>query len=152
MLDIAFHELTARAAEQVLAQNCRFRVDQRHCVLQLVAEAESPARLVVAAPRPQAARHRLVQKPAVGQNVERRVGRFHLYGAERALPVGSHGVQRAASGGRPPESVHDARGVGGIAAHTKPEHDLALLVDGEIEGDLDGGARIERRAHLARKA
>ena len=62
-------------------------VDQRHHVLQLVAEAEGAARLVVAAARPQAAGQRLVEQPAVGQQVERRVGRFDLHGAERVLPV-----------------------------------------------------------------
>ena len=74
-------------SEQVLAQQRGLRVHQRHRVLQLVAEAEGAARLVVAAARPDAAGERLVQQPAVGQQVERRIGRLHLHRAERVVPV-----------------------------------------------------------------
>jgi hypothetical protein len=60
MLDIAFHELTRRGAKEVLARERGLGVDERHGVLQLVAEAKGTAGLVVAAPCPQAACHRLV--------------------------------------------------------------------------------------------
>ena len=72
VLHVAFAELMRRAAQQVLAGEARLGMDQRHDVLQLVAEAESAARLVMAAARPKAARQRLVHEPAVRQQVEGR--------------------------------------------------------------------------------
>jgi hypothetical protein len=52
VLDIPFPKLAARTQEQLGTQQPRLRVDQRHGVLQLIAEAESAARLVIAAARP----------------------------------------------------------------------------------------------------
>ena len=149
MLDIAVHELTARTAKQVLAHECGVRVDERHHVLQLVAEAEGSPRLVVAAARPEAAGHRLVQQPTVGEHVKRRIGRLNLHGAERALPVRFHRVQRAMGGGRSPKALHQAARVSNIPTRAKAEGDFALLAIGKLERDLEGGAGIERRAHLA---
>ena len=56
MLDISFRELAGGAQEQVLAHQVRLGVDQRHHVLQLIAETEGAPRLVEAAARPKAAR------------------------------------------------------------------------------------------------
>ena len=44
MLNIALPELTAGAEEQVLAHQARLGVDERHHVLQLIAETERAAR------------------------------------------------------------------------------------------------------------
>ena len=60
MLDISFRELAGGAQEQVLAHQVRLGVDQRHDVLQLIAETEGAPRLVEAAARPKAARQSLV--------------------------------------------------------------------------------------------
>ena len=46
-------------------------VDQRHRILNLIAEPEGAPRLVVSAPRPETARQRLIQEPSIGQHVER---------------------------------------------------------------------------------
>ena len=40
MLDISLLKLTGRTEEEVLAHQARFGVDERHHVLQLVAETE----------------------------------------------------------------------------------------------------------------
>ena len=52
MLDVPLRELTGRAAQHLLTQEVRLGVDNRHCVLQLVAETEGASRLVVPGPRP----------------------------------------------------------------------------------------------------
>ncbi len=96
VLHVAVAELVRRAAQQVLAGEARLGMDQRHDVLQLVAEAESAARLVMAAAPPKAARQRLVHEPAVRQQVEGPVGRFHLHRAQGVLPVSLHLFQRGA--------------------------------------------------------
>ena len=58
--------------------SCGAAEKQRHHVLQLIAEAERAARLVIAGARPDAARQRLIEQPAVHQHVERIVRRAHL--------------------------------------------------------------------------
>ena len=134
VLDVALHELAAGAAKQLLAQQRGLGVDERHRVLQLVAEAEGAARLVVAAARPHAARQGLVEEPAVGQHVERRVRRFHLHRAERALQCActASSAPRAAAG--PRKRCTSAASVGGIATEAEPEDDLALLAVGQLDG------------------
>src|ERR1700694_4366618 len=139
MLDIAFAELTRRAAQQVLAREARLGVDERHRVLQLVAEAERGAGLVAPAARPQAARQGLVEEPAVREYVEGRIGGFHLHRAKRTLPVLLDLFQRAARRRR--RASRDA----------EREDDLARLPVGQIESDLQGTARIEPRAYLVRQ-
>ncbi len=52
MLGIALLELTRRAQEQVFAHKVRLCVNERHHVLQLVAEPKGSARLIVAAAPP----------------------------------------------------------------------------------------------------
>ncbi len=143
VLHVALDELAARAAQQVLAQERGLGVHQRHRVLQLVAESEGAARLVVAAARPQAARERLVQQPAVGQHVDRGIRRVDLHVAERALPVRVHGLQRDVRSGGAARALHEARRVARGAPKAQAEHDLALLAVGEVEGDLDRRAGVE---------
>jgi hypothetical protein len=60
MLNISLLKLASRAQEQVLAQEVGLGVQKRHHVLQLIAETEGAAWLVVSVPRPEAARERLV--------------------------------------------------------------------------------------------
>jgi hypothetical protein len=60
MLDISLLELTGSTKEDVLAHETRLSVDKRHHILQLIAEAEGPPRLIVSAARPKAARYSLV--------------------------------------------------------------------------------------------
>jgi hypothetical protein len=56
VLDISLPELTGCAQKQVLADQVRLGMDEGHHVLQLIAETERTARLVVSAARPQTAR------------------------------------------------------------------------------------------------
>ena len=97
MLHVALDELPRRGAQQVLARHRRPRGDQRHAVLQLVAEAVGAARLIERRAGPDAAGQRLIQQPAVQHDVHRTVGRLHLDRAEDVVPVaadlGQHVVQ-----------------------------------------------------------
>ena len=98
MLDISFLELTGRAKEQVVAHQERLGVNERHHVLQLIAEAEGAPGLVISASRPKAARQGLVQKPAVREHVEGLVGRFHMHSAESMIPILPHLIESLAGG------------------------------------------------------
>ena len=148
VLDIPFAELTARTQEQVLAHQSRLGVDQRHHVLQLIAEAEGAPRLVVSAARPDTARQGLVQEPAVGQHVEGFVWCFYLHRAESVLPILTHRFERPARGSWPTKATYKVARSLGISSYTEPEDDLALLAIGELEADLDGGAGIQSRPYL----
>src|SRR5436190_119993 len=63
VLDVAFDELPCGGAKKVCACKFRPRERQRHDILQLIAEAECAARLVVAAACPEATADRLIQQP-----------------------------------------------------------------------------------------
>ena len=151
MLNISLPKLTGRAAEKVLAHKLRHRVDKRHYVLQLVAEAEGPSRLVVSVPSPKTARKGLVQEPAVGQNIEGRVGCFQLHGAESLLPILPYRFERAPRSRRSPETIDPVDRVTGVLPSAKHKDNLTLLPVGKIEGDLDSGAGIEGSPYLAGK-
>src|SRR6266536_1919639 len=87
MLDVAFAELVRGGAQQMLAGQRRLSVDQRHHILQLIAETISAAGLIKSAAPPKPAAQRLVQKPAISHQVDRWVGGFDVQGAERAVPI-----------------------------------------------------------------
>jgi hypothetical protein len=87
VLHVAFDELPAGGPQQVRARQIRPREGQRQDVLQLIAEAEGAAGLVVPGPRPHAAAHGLIEQPPIHQHVEGIVGRPHLDRTERLLPV-----------------------------------------------------------------
>src|SRR5436309_2311142 len=96
MLDISVRKLTTRAKQHLLAQKTRLCMDEGHRVLQLIAEAKGTARLVVSTPCPKAARQGLVQEPTIGEHVERLVGCFNLYRAQRVRPMIRHRFERVA--------------------------------------------------------
>src|ERR1035441_9732259 len=89
----------------MLAEKARLAVDERHGVLQLIAETESAAGLVVSAARPQTAGKRLVEKPAVGQHIERRIRSFHVDRAQGMFPVLPDCFEGRARGFGPTEAL-----------------------------------------------
>jgi hypothetical protein len=70
VLHVALHELSPRRAQQMLARQFGPRQRQRQDILQLIAKSVRAAGLVIAAARPEPARDRLIQEPAVHQRVE----------------------------------------------------------------------------------
>jgi len=67
VLDVALDELTRRRAQDLRARDLGRGVDERHHVLQLVAEAVGAAGLIEGRACPDAAGQRLIQQPAVQQ-------------------------------------------------------------------------------------
>ena len=72
--------------------------------------------------------------------------------AKRAVPVVPDGFQRRAGRACAAETVDEAPGVGKVAAGAEGEDDLALLTVRQIDDDLHGHARIERRRRRGRRA
>ena len=70
VLDVSLDELPRGGAQNVLAREPRLGVDERHRVLELVAEAIGAAALVQRGAPPHAAGERLVQGPAIEHQVE----------------------------------------------------------------------------------
>src|SRR6185437_8968168 len=76
----------------------------RETILQLVAETVGAARLIETGARPHAAGERLVEQPAIEQEIHRTVGCLDLDGAERFVPKGVHireqGIEIGVAGAR----------------------------------------------------
>ena len=135
-------------AQQVLAREVGAGERQRHRVLELVAEAERPARLVVAGARPQPAAQVLVEQPAVHQQVEGVVRRAHLHRVERPVPGAAHGAERRR---RPPRRepwrATSARACRGVRAPGPAGTRSARVSPGaRADRELQRGAGIEARA------
>ena len=117
-------------ARQVRPRDC-----QRQHVLQLVAVSVGAARLVEGGPGEQAAHDRLVQAPAIEQQVHGTVRRLHLDGAEHRVPVVVDAAQHLVEVGRAVALEQGLRAgdVGGIA---QEEYDIRRRVRLEIDGGL----------------
>ena len=107
----------------MLAQQFRTRVDERHHVLQLIAEAEGAARLVKTAARENAAGECLVEQPAIGKDVDRRIRCFDLHSSQRFGPVSVHGSARIARCFAAAQALRQRLRVVAIAAGAKAEDD-----------------------------
>ena len=127
VLHVAFAELAAGAAQQMLAGGPRRGVEQRRRVLQLVAEAVRAAGLVVPAASPVAAGQRLVLQPAVDQQVQGGVGRLGVDHAQRPFPEFPDALQGLARAGRAAEPPDQLLGLVGIVAGAQHEDQFALL-------------------------
>src|ERR1019366_227397 len=152
VLNVALHELARRRPEEMLAGEVGPREHERQDVLELVAEAVRPARLVVAGARPEAAGEVLVEEPPVHEQVEGVVGRRDPDGAERLFPERLHGGElglcrgdAAGSGVAPEESA----GLVEVAPLAEEEHDAPRLARQEVQTHLQCRARIEARAEAA---
>ena len=86
VLHVALFELPGGRSEDLRPRLLRGAVNQGHRVLQLVAEAERPARLVEPRPAPHPAGKHLVDQPAIEHQVQRGVRRADLNGPEDAVP------------------------------------------------------------------
>ena len=96
-------------------------------VLQLIAEPKRAAGLVISTARPEAAGQSLVEQPAVGEDVERLVGRLNIYSPESAIPVlpdGFEGIVRRGGAAEPP---HKVRGIVCVAPDAQSEDKCRFL-------------------------
>ena len=152
VLHVALRELPRGAAEQLLAGQPGCGMEQRHGVLQLIAKPVGASGLVIAAAGPEPAGEGLVNQPAVGEHIQRGVGRLDLHRAQGAAPVFPHRLQGLPGAGRAAELPDQMLRLVGMAGRAKDEHDLALLPLGQLNPGLNRGARIEARAGSVRQA
>ena len=123
VLHVAFDELPSGGAQQVLAREIRPREQQRHHVLQLIAEAERAARLVVAGARPEPAADR-PDRAASGSSARRTNRPACAPGRRRACRPRRAARARARDRARVDASVtrDQLRGVLAIVALPEQEH------------------------------
>ena len=86
VLYVAVLELSSRGAQQMRAGHRRLGVDERHAVLELIAESVRTARLINGGARPHPAGERLIERPPIHQRVELDRWRADLNGAEARRP------------------------------------------------------------------
>ncbi len=152
VLDVALAELPRRRPQEVLAHQRRPRHRERHRVLELVAEPEGAAGLVVAGAGPHPAAEVLVEEPAVQEDVEGVVGRPDLHRAERLVPAAPHRLERGVRGlgaAVPPDQLADVRHVPPLA---EEEHEAPGLARREDDATLERRAGIEPRPEARRRA
>ena len=143
---VALRELMRRTQQQVRTGTRGLRMRHRHRVLQLIAEPEGAARLVIPAACEEPAADGLVEQPAIGEHIHAGVGRLDLDRAEGLLPMDPHLVQRVVRGAMAARGTGQADGVAPVRAHAEPEDDLGRMSGVEVVRHLDGGTWIETRA------
>ena len=94
MLHVAFDELPARGTQKMLSRDAAFRDRHGHHVLQLIAETVGSAELIERGPRPDAARKRLVEQPAIQDHIHAGIRGGYLHGAENVIPLAGDVVER----------------------------------------------------------
>ena len=149
VLHVSFAELMARQHGADARAASRLGMHQGHRVLQLVAEAERAARLIEARARPHAAGEGLIEEPAVGQEVDGRVGRFDIDRAEGPAPVVPDALQGLLGAGGAAEPLNELPRLLFAAGGAEDEDDVLFLSVLKFERDLHRRARIESRADAA---
>ena len=115
--------------------------------MKLVAESERAARLVRAAPGPDATTERLIQQPAIHQEVERIVWCVDLYRAKRLVPESRRAANRVlhfTEAGVPCGERDCVRCIAPLAQH---ERDAARFPWRDLNPDLQRRAWIQACAH-----
>ena len=152
MLDVALDKLVGGREQEVLADQPGLGMDEGEHVLELVAEAEGPTRLVEPRAAPEARRYHLVEEPAVHQQVHGPVRRLDRDGREGPVPVPPDRCERVASRGHAAMPLDQGLRLVRVSAEAEGEDDDDLLAVGDLERDLERPARVEPGAHPAREA
>ena len=150
MLNVAFDKLPACCPQQMGACQIRTRHAERHNVLQLVAKTVSPAGLIKSRSRPKPTGQGLVRQPAIDQNVEGTIRRFHLDRLRDPIPLlrdrRHHGIEID----RPILRDQGLR-LSPISCFAQKEDHLGLAHGAQCDPCLKCAARIEPDAHPVRK-
>src|SRR5687768_5395786 len=94
MLHVPFDELPTGGRQDLLAAEPRRRVDQRHCILQLISESDRSARMIESRPSPDPAAQCLIEQSSIEHEVDRQIGGPYLNGLEQLILPGASHLQR----------------------------------------------------------
>src|SRR5512141_2341755 len=115
--------------------------DECHDILDLIPEPIRPARLIEGRPCPDAARKRLIEKPAVQEEVHGTVRTLHLDSAEEIVPETGHLLQEFVNFGFS-VLVHKSAGLARGTGIAQEEDHLHVFVRLELETGLESTAWI----------
>src|SRR3989338_9391459 len=90
VLNISLDKLVSGKCQQLFPDHFRFRMDQRHHILKLVPETESPSGLIKTASPHETAAYDLILQPSVHQKIDRDIRRFHIHRPQSPLPEPPH--------------------------------------------------------------
>ena len=149
VLHVALDELPRGRAQDVFARELRCGMHERHHILELVAESEGTARLVKGRASPDAAAQRLVEQPAIEQEIGGGLGRLHLDRAEEIVPPALRPAERGLDICRSAEALHDRARLGFIGGLSEQEGHFDHLARLDLHDGLHRGAWVEARARAA---
>src|SRR5437764_14358908 len=152
VLYVALFELVRGGAQKLRARHIGPRVDGRHHVLQLIAEAVSAARLIKGRARPHATGQSLTEQPAIQQRIQRRVGRVHLDGLKHLIPTCDDPLEGFVDGVRLTETRDYFLRLTAARARAEQEEKLAPFARRKLDLHLQSRARIEARAAAPRES
>src|SRR5450759_2977643 len=127
-----------------------FRHDEGHHVLQLIAETVGSTRLIEGGASPYPTGKRLVEQPAIHQNIHRPVRRGDLYGAEHLVPLPSDISQDLIKVCRAIATDQFTR-VFPPFPLTQKKHDFGAFTGTQLKQRLHRRARIKTRTHSSGK-
>jgi hypothetical protein len=149
VLNVALLELPGRRPQDMRASLLWSAVDNRHCILKLVAEPICPARLVETRSCPHAAGERLIQQPSVQQHIERCVRRTDLDCPQDAIPERLHIFQHRPGAHRVAIRAYEGPGIFRARGLAEQEDDLLGPPWREFEADHDRGTGVSEFTRTA---
>ncbi len=145
MLHVPLDKLPLGATQEMLPGQIGHFMQEGHTVLELIAEAVCPARLVEAATAPHAARKHLVRQPAVHQHVQGGIRRLGVEHAQFVIPELPDLLQRDARGPDAPVALDQRDGFRGVVPGAEDKNNLPLFPCGKVHPCLHRGARVQTR-------
>jgi hypothetical protein len=88
MLDVARQKLVSGGSQKMLARDFALGVVKRHYVLELVAKAVRAAHLIKPGAPPNPAGQRLIEQPAIEENIHASIGRRNVQTCRGCRPSG----------------------------------------------------------------
>src|SRR3984957_18400711 len=150
VLHVTLSELMRGGKQELRASYSTARDAERHHVLQLVAETIRAANLIETSAGPYPAGERLVEQPAIQQQVHAGIGGGDLHVAQRVVPTPLHVLQHRVQifFAVAIQQTASAIGIFGLA---QEENDFGLGPGLQFERSLQRAAGIEACADFAGK-
>src|SRR6185436_20582413 len=92
---------------------------------------------------PDPAGERLAEEPAVGEEVDPRLGSLHLHGAEKVVPERLGRAAGLVHGRGVAEALDEREGLRAVLSLAEQEDGLGGLAGRQVEMDLERRARVE---------
>ena len=147
MLDIALNELPCGSPQQLRTRDVSFRHRERHYVLELITKAIRTAGLIKRRSRPDATRQRLIEQPAVEQNVHRPIRCGHQNRTKNDIPLLRYRPQCPIEVSPPVARNQNPLLFRGRRL-TEEKDNLSTAARTQLNRGLQGSARIEAGADL----